>query len=100
MWTFVHRVLSATAGLEGDIYLSSMLALKLYKTLLDYEEPQMAFCELYDDLKRLSRLDRAGCGLLAVAASRLAFSANLRIDAMSCSQNVTRGDEGSTTILT
>ena len=43
---------------DGDVYLATMLAIKLYTKLL--EEPQMAFCGLYTDLESLNGLDRPG----------------------------------------
>ena len=43
---------------DGDVYLATMLAIKLYTKLL--EDPQMAFCGLYTDLESINGLHRAG----------------------------------------
>jgi len=59
----------------------------------------MAFCGLYTDLESLNGLDRPGRSLLAVAASRMAFHANLRTSAINCSQNAIHGNRGHFKIL-
>lgn len=68
---------------DGDIYLAGMLAIKLYVNLL--EDPETAFCDLYSNLENHKGLDRAGRSLLALAASRMAFYANLGSDTVTCS---------------
>merc|ERR1712008_57477 len=72
---------------DGDIYLAGMLAIKLYVNLL--EDPETAFCDLYSHLENHKGLDRAGKGLLALAASRMAFYANLGSDTVTCSPKMT-----------
>ena len=93
----MYAFLSEEVQPDGDIYLAAMLAIKLYMRLR--EDPQTAFCSLYSDLESHQGLDRAGRSFLALTASRMVFHSNLRLDAMSCSQNMTVGNQSSSTIL-
>jgi hypothetical protein len=75
---------------ESDLGLASMLAIKLWHGLL--EDPRVAFCGLYAHLDTLGGLDRAGSGLLALAASRLVYNypGNLQGSKINCDdKNVT-----------
>ena len=59
--------------LGSDIYLASMLALKLYWNLNRSSDPNKAFCHLYQDLEKHEGLDRPATSLLTIVASRLAY---------------------------